>query len=287
MFFSLKLFNVIFFAVVIIMNSSCNTGNKNRNDFKNKNEKTSYFLDNESVEVLINNNDPLFLSYWVGMSKKEATEVTRYLLEKEIISGIVYDSGDDSTYVKYCSDFSLDALLEKNCPFVEFNSNNYYLLWQDNAQSFRVLIEHTLFEIQFNYSELNGINSLSSIFLLAAAESTGNSGIQYSDYMGITRLYSEKYGQPESSYFKAPSEGHCSYKIDDKEIKVYYNSANKSERFENFYSPSQIHIDYYDIRRKQDEFDYQNKTKEKENREHKQEMKRLDEKAHSESLKKI
>lgn len=272
---------------ILILISSCNIDNNDRNDFKIKTEKTSYFLDNESVELLINRNDPIFLSYWVGMTKKEVTEVTRYLLEKDLISGIVYDPDDDSTAVKYCSDFSLDALLEKNCPYVEFNSKNNRLLWQDNAQSFRVLIEHTLFEIQFNYSELYGKNSLSSIFLIAAAESTGNSGIQYSDYEGIIKLYSEKYGQPESSYFNPPTEGHSSYKIQDREIEIYYQSGHTSERFENFYSPSQIHIDYYDNRRKQNEINYKKNIEEIQNRQNENEQKRLDKKVHSESLKKI
>jgi hypothetical protein len=280
-------FRVILSFSILILVSSCSNENKSDNGFNDADGRTSYFLENEEVELLINENEPIFLSYWVGMTKNEVTEVTRYLLEREMITGIVYDPYDDSTAMKYCSNFCLDATLEQNCSYVKFNPNNYYLLWQDNAQSLRVLLEHTQFEIKFNYSEIDGVNSLSSIFLEAVSEVTSCSGVNYSDFEGIVNLFNEKYGMPQSSYLKSEDEGSCSYRLENKEIELYYQSSHVSERFKNFNAPSQIHIEYYDKRRKQEEFEDRVNNIESQKLKNEEERKMLDEEVHTESLKKI
>ena len=274
-------------TLILIIFFSCSNQNKSESVINIEDEKEIYFIKNDEIEKLIDKNETLFLSYWIGMTKKEAIEVTRYLLDNKTITGIVYDPNDDSTSMKYCSDFCLDALGKNNCSYVEFNPKNNKLLWQDNAQSFRILLEHTLFEIKLNYSEMDGVNTLSSIFLEAVAEVTTCYGVSYNEFEGIVKLFNEKYGTPESCYFKSPNKGSCSYRFGNKEIELYYQSSKPSEKFQDFNAPNQIHILYFDKIRKQEEIEYRNNKIKNQKEKHDEERKKLDEQSHFESLKKI
>lgn len=275
---------VLFFSILI----SCS--NQEPSTIESiEHEEKSVFMTNDEIENLIGNHQTLFLSYWVGMTKSELNEVTRYLLEKEIIRGIVFDPYDDSSSF-YCGDYSWDVDKSKKCEYREFNKNNYHLLIQESSKKLLVLIDHTLFEIEFNFSELDGEQSLSSIKLSALSNITTDSVIDYRRYEPIVSIYKEKYGKPIEEYINAPNSGNCSFINGTTRINLNFWTGNSNGNIvvpENFTAVSYIEIDYIDIDRESKILNYKKNKSELNKRNNEIERQKLEEKTHSETFNKI
>jgi hypothetical protein len=243
----MKILRLLLFLEIGFLSScsnSNNTANEGQtNDTKVKNE--SCFLSNEEVKNLIKTNNSFFMSFWPGMTKNEVVEVTRYLLAKEEINGIVFDPDDDSSsYLNRCSNFSLD--FDNKCGYRELNKNNYYLLLEENAKKYSVLIGGTIFEIEFNYTYLNNENLLKGIQLTAVSELTTSTPIDFDNYLNVAKLYEEKYGMPSKKYSKPPLSGGMVYNLGSTEINLYYNAEGSLPQFGPGRAPNQIHIEYKD-----------------------------------------
>ena len=224
----------------------CTDSNTNENidEQTPQEENKSIFMSDAEIQNLISSKSTFFMGYWSGMSKKEVIEVTRYLLNREEISGIVYDPDDDSSYQNRCIDFSLD--FDNKCGYRDLYKNNFYLLKGDQANKLTVLIGGTRLEIEFHYSYLNNQNLLSSIVLSALSEQTTASRVDYENFQKISELYQEKYGIPSQKYFDAPKKGSLTYNYGDIEIQIYYNSSESIPTFGMGYAPNQIRIEYMD-----------------------------------------
>ncbi len=276
---------LVAFLLLITLVSCENQENKFVDTSIQSENKPSLFMSNEEVELLIEDKHAFFINYWIGMTKEQEIEVTRYLLSKEVISGIVYDPGDDSKSVKRCFDTSLD--FDNECDYVEFNKNNYYLLNSSKSKKLLVLINHTRFEIEFIYTQLNSIETLSEIRLSAIDKITTESNVRYIDFINISKIYIEKYGAPLKSNFNNQDSGFCVFSKESNTVDISFRSDNNPSRIEGFRTPSQIHIRYCNENRLRDEKEYQKRVDGKIKEENDKQRQELEDKVHSESLKKI
>ncbi len=253
---------------VLIIGCSDDKGSQNQNleGPIQKIKPRSIFLSDTEVQDLINSNRTFFMSYWYGMTKDQVNEVNRYLLSKEEIDGIVYDPDDDTSSFQWCKDFSLD--FNNKCGFRKFKKSNYYLLKSDKSKKLTSLIGGTWFEIDFKYTYLNNKNILSGINLIALSEQTITASIDYENFERLSKLYIEKYGEPNQKYFNPPNKGGLYYKIEDFEIQVYYRNAESLPNFGIGFTPNQIHVEYRDlsiINKARIKFQYDKQSRDKEN----------------------
>jgi hypothetical protein len=265
--------------------TSCTFQNA-QNEKSDDSQKKSIFMSDEEIENIIQKHHPLFLSYWVGMNRSEFHEVTRYLLDKEIISGLVYDPQDDSsTY--YCSDYSLD--FNNKCGYREFNKNNVHLLLQDNSRKLLVLIDHTLFELNFNFSHLDGEYTLSNIKLSAESKITTSSVIEYERCKPIFSIYKEKYGVPFYEHLDPPNSGNCYFINGNTRINIDFLSGKSYQTKvpENCTAVSYITIEYLDIERSNRILNQQKNKEEMIKKNNDYERQKLEEQIHSETFDKI
>jgi hypothetical protein len=239
-------FYLISLSAIIFACSGNNTkNNQNQKTTTQKIESRSIFLSNSEVQGLINSNRTFFMGYWPGMSKDQVNEVTRYLLSKEEIDGIVYDPDDDSSSFKWCMDFSVN--FNDKCGYRKFKESNFYLLKSDKSKKLTVLIGGTWFEIVFKYTYINNTNVLSGINLLALSEQTITAPIDYRNFERLAKLYIEKYGEPIQKKFNPPNKGSLSFKTEDIEIYIYYLNAESLPNFGIGFAPNQIHVEYRNI----------------------------------------
>ncbi len=82
------LFKFTFTISILTLLFSCSNQDNRENIIKEV-EIKKYFLDNEEIERLTNKNEPLFLNYWVGMTKKVVAKSAIRLAVKKELKGIV------------------------------------------------------------------------------------------------------------------------------------------------------------------------------------------------------
>jgi hypothetical protein len=282
-----KSFNASLVILILLYTLiSCDNRERISGGTANQSEnKSSHFMSNEQVELLIKDKDPIFIHYWIGMTRKEEVEVTRYLLAKEVISGIVHNPDEDTTSVKRCVDFSLDV--HNKCGFVEFNVNNYHLLKSSESKKLFVLIDHTLFEMEFIYKQLDSLETLSEIHLSAVSKINTISDVTYNDFITISKLYIEKYGSPSKSNLNNRDSGFCIFTKESNTVDISFHSDNIPPPIEGYDTPSQIHIRYFNEDRLRNERVYQKNSDDKIKKENDLRRQKLEEKVHSESLQKI
>lgn len=246
--------------------SSDNTNDENQNINSEVEQQESIFLTNEEVQRLLNSNTTFFMGYWSGMTKNEVIEVTRFLLNRDEINGIVFDPDDDTSNLNRCLNFDLD--FDKKCGYREFYDKNFYLLKSDKANKFTVLIGGTRFEIEFNYVYMNNQNLLSGIVLSALSEQTTSSVIDYENFKEVAELYQEKYGTPSKNHFDSPNRGYLKFNNGNTQIDVDYSSSESIPTFGMGYAPNQMRIEYKDLEltgRVRSNFQSQKKLQENEN----------------------
>jgi hypothetical protein len=263
-----RIFNVMSITLIAILLgcSSDNTIDENQNINSEVEQPESIFLSNSEVQGLINSHSTFFMGYWSGMTKDQVNEVTRYLLSKEEIMGIVYDPDDDSSSLNICRDFSLD--FDGKCKYREFNKDNFYLLKSDKSKKFTVLIGRTRFDVEFKYAFLNNQNLLSGIVLSVVSEHTTSSYIDYENFNQVAELYQEKYSTPSKKYFDSPNSGYLKFNVGNIQIDVDYSSSESIPTFGKGYAPNQMRIEYKDLEltgRVKSNFETQKKLQENEN----------------------
>jgi hypothetical protein len=263
-----RILNVMSITLIAILLgcSSDNSIDENQNINSEVEQPESIFLSNSEVQGLINSHSTFFMGYWSGMTKDQVNEVTRYLLSKEEIMGIVYDPDDDSSSLNRCGDFSLD--FDGKCDYREFNEDNFYLLKSDESKKFTVLIGGTRFEIEFNYAYMNNQNLLSGIVLSVLSEQTTSSVIDYENFNEVSQLYQEKYGTPTKKFINSPNKGYLKFNSGNTQIDVDYSSSESIPTFGMGYAPNQMRIEYKDLEltgRARSNFQTQKKLQENEN----------------------
>ncbi len=85
------------------------------------------FLSDNEVENSINHNECIFLSsYWAGMTKQDAVEVTRYLLDKHLLYGKFFQPYSEEP--KYIEKESLNIdTFDRTSWRYSLRTNNYFM----------------------------------------------------------------------------------------------------------------------------------------------------------------
>lgn len=161
-----------------------------------KQQQSEGFMTVSQIEKLIESNSPIFLSFWIGMSKDQAYEVVCYLLDKNKISGLVYDP-----MYKSFTDVSCNELKDFNEGVKRFPYYMYYH-FNPNKKTIKARIE-----LMFNEDEIN--QPLESIVLsIIDFPEDANYRIDSNDFEDILKIYESKYGIREKS-------DHIYYKVAD------------------------------------------------------------------------
>ena len=189
------------------------------------------FLNDTEVEKLIQLNDPIFMSFWLGMTEKESIEIIRYLIEKNKIFG--------TTNGEQLSRYNIKSPVFKKIGggYSVGESLNLYFYLIPNIESIKC-------EIKLNYDHTEKLESINLLII-------ENTNIEQSN--DIINLYTTKYGKPIYSNDQGtikdilPCEiyNRYSFEKDTKLIEITYQSKCKSV-FGDKYSPNQIHINYID-----------------------------------------
>ena len=184
------------------------------------------FLNDTEVEKLIQLNDPIFMSFWLGMSEKESIEIIRYLIEKNKIFG--------TTNGKQLSRHNMKSpVLEKiGGGYSVGESLNLYFYLTPKLESIKC-------EIRLDYDDNE---KLSNIELLIIE----NTNLEQS--IDIINLYTKKYGKPKFNKYQGKIleceiYNRYSFEKDSKLIDITYKSKCKNF-IGNDYLPNQIHINY-------------------------------------------
>jgi hypothetical protein len=191
------------------------------------------FMSNYDIEQLIEQHSTTFLSFWIGMSEEESTEVIRYLIDIGKISGLIYSS-EKGDYEE------LSAFNIKNQAFKNKSRKLFYHL----STGRNTLTS----EVELTFNNENNKKSLERISLAII------DFIDEQDFYDLTALYKSKFGNPVKIQNKPFSDviktgdtyRRYSFEEGDKSIDVEYNSEHTS--FNGGKSPNQIHIYYSDKR---------------------------------------
>jgi hypothetical protein len=105
----MRIIRITLYGVFLFWIYSCQNEEGPSNEKSKKNLELSFFS-NKQVQDLIKQHECFFLSsYWVGMSMEESIEITRYLIDKVILTGIVLNS--DGTKVFSMNRFTYQETL--------------------------------------------------------------------------------------------------------------------------------------------------------------------------------
>ena len=218
------------------------------------------FLTNSDVEVLIQANNPQFLSaFWVGMTKGESIEIIRYLLEKKELSGLIYNF----------SSLDYEELGIEKLKNPDFDQDRILLhcLLTPKVKTLKCGLD-------LSFNSENGDTILESIRVSAINQ------VNLRDFENFVGLYEKKYGRPTEAIKTKPKNSiiptgdiyrNYSFKKDNTIITISYSSEHETE---GLVSPDQIHILYENSLI----LEQQTKALEKKVNEFKQEKKREQEK---------
>jgi hypothetical protein len=228
-----------FFCVLIVLVSCTNPQNKrvikgvivNNLDQTETIKKTKVsFLNDAEVEKLIQSNNPIFMSFWLGMTEKESIEIIRYLIEKNKIFG--------TTNGEQLSRYNIKSPVFKKIGggYSVGESLNLYFYLTPNIESIKC-------EIELNYDDTEKLESINLLII-------ENTNLEQSN--DIINLYTTKYGKPKfrndqgtvKDIFPCEIYNRYSFEKDTKLIEITYQS--KCNVFGDEYSPNQIHINYTD-----------------------------------------
>jgi hypothetical protein len=222
---------IVLYYIIFICLFSCDNSEKHPLINSKKNVKLN-FLSDHQVEKLINQHDCIYLSsYWVGMSHKEAMEITRYLMDRKILTGIIYNVNEQKEFsinrFTYQKTLNIDTFLMTQW-FVRLKTTNYDL----NAKT---------------YFDFNSDRQLEQIW--QKVENTNSDA-----YQELLDLYKQKYGEGKIPFYKDEaaeffniSNGYSIYVFtnDYQQIKVEYIPKNSGIFDKN--KSSEINITYEDL----------------------------------------
>lgn len=126
-------------------------------------------IDLDSVKLNIDNHQPLFLSYWVGMDEKQIEDVTRYLIYK----GKIQINGYDRS---------------KKIQGYEIGKKDIYYTLHLDTRDIKMTMSFDLFEPS---------KTLRSIML--SIDGSVNKHITFDEFNDLISLYKNKYGNPTST----------------------------------------------------------------------------------------
>lgn len=104
---------------------------------KHKKNVELFFYDDKQVEDLIKQHECIFLSsYWVGMSMEETLEITRYLIDKVKLTGIIQNSHEQKEFsinrFNYLQTLNIDTfrmaewIVRLKTPNYNLNAKTYF-----------------------------------------------------------------------------------------------------------------------------------------------------------------
>lgn len=184
-------------AIALFLSCGDETNNPTIPNSISNNEvsKEDNFLTNEKLENELSKHTPIFLSYWTGMDEEMVVEVSRYLLEKDKIYGVIQC---EDSLEGYSVDWSIN--LSENGPCKDINKATIKHLKYHPFQLFTT-IEGKRFRINFEYDELG---ELMAIRLFANENEQPDktkfgmkpekTKFEMKDFELVKRLFDEKYG---------------------------------------------------------------------------------------------
>lgn len=124
---------ILLISSLLMLSACTNKDAKNQNIINKELENNSepkeelVFLSDTEVENSINSHECIFLSsYWAGMTKQAAVEVTRYLLDKQLLYGKFFRPySDESKYIDKES-LNIDTFDRTGWRY-GLRTNNYFL----------------------------------------------------------------------------------------------------------------------------------------------------------------
>lgn len=124
---------ILIISSLLILSACINNDANDQNNIDEEIENFSelkeelIFLSDTEVENSINLHECIFLSsYWAGMSKQDAVEVTRYLLDKQLLYGKFFRPySDESQYVQKES-LNIDTFDRTGWRY-NLRTNNYFM----------------------------------------------------------------------------------------------------------------------------------------------------------------
>lgn len=226
----------IFIIYLLLLLSACkNQDNNNENikedEFENVSDKKEelIFLSDVEVENMIREHENIFLSsYWAGMSKQQAVEITRYLLDKNMLYGKFFNANSDDS--KYISQKSL------NIDTFEITD------WRYSLKTLNYFLDA---DIRFNFNNSNELEGV-SLWII---------DVDKEKYIELVEIFKKKYGAPTRIIQNRNESGPFKYSKDNAEytfikgnqmIRVEYRPKNSG--FEGLESKfNEIYIMYDDL----------------------------------------
>ena len=229
------------FLPIAILALSCEESNVtskqphvSTNEIDSINEKKEYpYLTNSEVELLIKSKDPNFMSsIWIGMTESESYEILRYLIEKQIIFGDIYNSHTGKH----------EPLSRYNIKEPDFkdNNRNLYCFLTPNIKKINCMVD-----LEFN--QLGSEKFLKSISVSMIQDVT------LEDFNDFIQLFTSKYGAPVSKSNEKPNIPNItigevfrrySFEKENKLVDITFESSHVDPTFGT--SPNHIHIKYED-----------------------------------------
>ncbi len=233
----------LLFLIIAILTLSCEHSNvpkitkqqpESTDQIDNIEEKKDYpYLTNSQVESLIKSKDPNFMSsIWIGMTETESYEILRYLIEKQLIFGDIYNSqtGKREPVSRY----------NIKDPAFKGNSRNLFCYLTPNIKKI-----HCTLDLEFNQIGPKFLKSISvSIFQEITIE----------DFDDFIKFYTYKYGVPVAKSNKKPNIPNVtigevyrrySFEKENKLVDITFESSHTNS-FPLGTTPNQIHIKYED-----------------------------------------